>query len=282
MSAALLISILLAAPQKLWSEEHGVGMRIPSTWEWEKTSKKGEVFVINGPKLGGVRPRAVLRDLGESPSTLSDLSERLVKELVKRESWTLTAIVRGKSIGPAPCVRLGLVFEAEGAKGRGRVTIVRLGRRVFVLELSAARSHFPATTFDQLEQSLATKPQKVEGPAGLTFETPPGWEVEARGVVRLTGPIVGRGPAVMILSHRSVEVLGGLKGKEGPQVLFLKKKRPTVLVEEKIEKFVIRMLHLDADGYEVRIMMPAAAWDDLFPIAAGILKSARLPKEKGK
>ena len=116
----------------------------------------------------------------------------------------------------------------------------------------------------------------------MMLETPPGWDVEARGVVRLTGPIVGRGPAVMILSHKSLEVLGGLKGKEGPQVLFLEKKRPTVLTEEKIEKFVIRMLHFDADGYEVRLMMPAAAWDDLFPIAAGILKSARLPKEKGK
>ena len=65
-------------------------------------------------------------------------------------------------------------------------------------------------------------------------------------------------------------------------VALLEKKRPTVLTEEKIEKFVIRMLHFDADGYEVRLMMPAAAWDDLFPIAAGILKSARLPKEKGK
>ena len=281
MSAALIIPILLAAPQKLWSEEHGVGMRIPSTWEQAKTSKKGEVFVINGPKLGGVRPRAVLRDLGESPSTLTDLVGRLSKELLKRPSWTLASITR-KSIGPAPCRRLGFFFEVEGDKGRGRVTIVRLGRKVFVLELSAARSHFPATTFDQLEQSLARKAQKIEGPAGLMFEAPPGWEVEARGVVRLTGPIIERGPAVMILSHQSVEVLGGIKGKEGPQVLFLEKKRPTVLAEEKIEKFVIRMLHLEADGYEVRIMMPAAAWDDLFPIAAGILKSARLPKEKGK
>ena len=129
--------------------------------------------------------------------------------------------------------------------------------------------------------STFTRGMKL-GPAGLMLETPPGWEVEARGVVRLTGPIIGRGPAVMILSHKSVEVLGGLKGKEGPKVLFLKKRRPTVLAEEKIEKFVIRMLHFDGDGYEVRIMMPAASWEDLFPIVAGILKSARLPKEKAK
>ena len=107
---------------------------------------------------------------GELPSPLTGISERVIKQLVKRPGWTLTSVT-GKSIGPAPCRRLGFRFLAEGAKGRGRVTIVRLGRKVFVLELSAAQSHFPATTFDQLSR----KSSSAASNSSRSRSWPPTW-----------------------------------------------------------------------------------------------------------
>jgi len=268
--AALLLLVLLAPVQRQWSERHGVGVWFPSSWTVVARDQGARAFVVEGPRLGPGTPRAVLWNGG--PATDETLGEfaRKLAERVRGLGHTITAEAR-KSIGPFPCIRVGTKFTSEGAKGRGRFTVALLGGSYYVLELSAAASHFPGATFDRIEQTLAVKWTK-ETIAGLELKVPRGWRREDD---TLLGPLLGKGKSMLVLARDEEGLRGPPEAKPGPKVVFLGKPRETLVAHN--EKRGLKMLVVFAEGRRAVAILPAGAWPDLYPVLEAILRTARLP-----
>ena len=284
MTAALL-TLLLAAPGEKthWSEAHGVGVALPGTWTIVAKDDGDRAFVVDGPQLGPGIPRAVLWYAGPAAArTLDDKAEQLRAQVSKREGWAITATVR-KTVGPFPCVRMALTFREPGkAKGRARFTVALLGGNYYVLELSAAASHFPAKTFDRIEQSLQVKWQQETWECGITLEAPPGWKLaEGGGGGAIEGPRRGRQPTLILLSKEREMGPAPETARPGPKLRFHRELRETMIDERAIQDEEQRMLVLNAEGWTVVVRMPVDAWEDLFPVAEEIVRRAKLAAEDG-
>lgn len=276
--AALLALLLFAPGEKLhWSEAHGVGLMLPGTWKIVAHDDGDRAFVVDGPQLGPGVPRAVLWSAGAADR--ASLEETAVKlaEQIQRRGWTVTTKVR-KSIGPFPCVRMAIAFQEPGkAKGRARFTVALLGDRYFVLELSAAASHFPASVFDRMEQSLQVKWSATNFEGGLRFEVPPGWKVTggAEGGV-VEGPRRGQQPTLIFWKREDALARPPPEAKPADAMRFLGKRHKTLVAERELRGEFVRMLAFHDGTWTIVVRMPRAAWDDLFPIAAAIVERAKL------
>lgn len=279
MSAALAALLLLAPGEKAhWSEAHGVGVTLPGTWKIVARDEGDRAFVVDGPQLGPAVPRAVLWAAGDAaPGTLDEKAEALAEQVAKRKGWTVTAKVR-KRIGPYPCVRIGMTFQEPGkAKGRARFTVALLGGRYYVLELSAAASHFPAQTFDRIEQSLDVKWGEAVW-EGLSLSAPAGWTATQGGRGgAIEGPRRGEAPTLVLFKREdAAQGPPPETARPGPALRFLGEARETLVDEREIGGEPVRMLLFNAGGWTVVVRMPAAAWDDLFPVAEEIVRRAKL------
>lgn len=280
MAAALAALLLLAPGEKThWSEAHGVGITLPGTWKILARDDGDRAFVVDGPQLGPAVPRAVLWRAGDaSAGTLDAKADALAAQVAKREGWTLTAKVR-KRIGPFPCVRIALAFQEPGkAKGRARFTVALLGGSYYVLELSAAASHFPAKTFDRIEQSLQVKWEDARWESGLILSAPAAWKTTPGGDGgAIEGPRRGAQPTLVLLRKEdAVQGPPPETARPGPPLRFLGEARESLVDEREIEGEGQRMLLFHAEGWTVAVRMPVAAWDDFFPMAEEIVRRARL------
>lgn len=275
MRFALLL-LLLAPEGTQWSKAHGIGIRPPDTWKIVERDKEARAFVIEGPELGPGTPRAVVWNLGPAAITLDKRADELAKAQKKREGFRIVARKR-KVIGPYAAVRLGFEIGLSGGRdARGRFTLMLMGDRFVVFEMSAAASHYPGKTFDQMEKTLAIK--WVERKAGnLRFDTPIDWTYSAAGsVAKVVGPSLGVAPTVVrILEGRAPAAM--LEGAEpGPPIKFLGKSRKTDVVERVVEKDLkVRMLHVFADGATAAVMAPVSIWEDVAPTFETVVKSVR-------
>lgn len=265
---SLLVLLLAPAAPKEWSARHGVGIWIPKQWKVVARDQGDRAFVFEGPKLGPGVPRAVLWNAG--PAVLSQVAKAVARKIERRPGWTIVARAK-KRIGPFPCVRLGIRFVEDGAKGRARVTVALLGHRAYVLELSAAAAHFPGATFDRIEQSLEVRWSEHEVGA-LSVKSPAGW---ARDGERLVLP-----PAGMIGFEREPELRAPPGAKPGPRVTFLGGRRTTLVAEKGQGEERARLLLVHADGWTAAVILPVALWDDLFPVVEAILKTAGVKERK--
>ena len=296
MTRAALALILMLAGGKaaLWSDKHGVGLRAPGGWELEEGKKKGEVALIRGPELGGVRPYGVLRDLGASPMTLEVMADKVAAAFGAAEGRTVTAQKR-KQLGAFPAVRFGLSVKQDGGKGRGRLTVVRMGDKFFSLELSAISGKFPAGAYDIIESSIHVKWTKHKTTAGLQLEAPPGWALreDTQQVVALVGPVVGKRPTMIVLDRlpHGVEP-PQTAGKQGKALRFLGVRRKTRHVEKQQGDDLLLMVTFlvparttekrgALPGWSCGVLMPAAASEDVLPVAAGILERVTFEFSKG-
>jgi len=275
--AALLLSMILAAPAdgRHWSEKHGVGLRVPDSWTILARDDGERAFVFEGPRLGPGVPRAVLWNGGAaSEATLEQFTERLAERIRARPGWHITSTSRRDKDGFA-AVRIAIRFAEGDAKGRARFTVALLGGSFYVLEMSAAASHFPGAAFDRLERSLAV-PAREEDFGGLVLDAPAGWKREQD---RLTGPALGVGASVLRVWRDE----GGLRGPEGAAeaaaVEFLGARRATLEADREggEGRPALRMRVVHAGGWSAMLLAPRAAWDDVLPAALGMLRSARVP-----
>lgn len=262
-----LVLMLAPAAPKQWSEKHEVGVWIPKQWKIVARDRGDRAFVVEGPKLGPGVPRAVLWNAG--PAALDQVAKAVATKVERRAGWKIVTQVR-KRIGPFPCVRMGIRFTEDGAQGRARITVALLGHRAYVLELSAAASHFPGATFDRIEQSLEVRwiAHKVDA---LTFKAPAGWERDGARLVLPPGGMVG--------FEKEPELRAPPDAKPGRKVSFLGQRRGTVVAEKGEGDERARLLLVHADGWTAAVILPAALWDDLFPVAEAILKTARVANE---
>jgi hypothetical protein len=265
--ALSLVLLLAPAAPKQWSKEHGVGVWIPKQWRIVARDQGDRAFVVEGPKLGPGVPRAVLWNAG--PAALDQVAKAVAAKVERRSGWKIVTRAR-KRIGPFPCVRLGIRFVEDGAKGRARITVALLGHRAYVLELSAAAAHFPGATFDRIEQSLEVRWTEHKLGA-LTVKAPAGWE---RDGTRLVLP-----PAGMIGFENEPELRAPPGTKPGPKVTFLGKRRETVVAEKGEGDERARLLLVHADGWTAAVILPVMLWDDLLPVVEAILETAALPRK---
>ncbi|MHC4548451.1 MAG: hypothetical protein ACYTEZ_06705 [Planctomycetota bacterium] len=281
---AALLALVLLAPgvDRQWSAKHGVGMWVPQQWKVVARDQGDRALVVEGPKLGPGVPRAVLWDGGSADRvSLDAFAGKVVAEVAKRPGWQIVVQAR-KRIGPFPCVRVGIRFAQGEARGRARFTVALLGGGFYVLELSAAASHFPGTTFDRIEQSLAVRWSEIELERGLVVEVPAGWQSQKDGgALRLTGPRLGgaRYPMV-IVEHQPAGLTRPPTARPGPAIEFLGAKREAVQDERKLEGHKARLVLVHAHGWTGAVMLPLELWDDLFPVAEAILAGARVPKKE--
>lgn len=267
-SLSLLVLVLAPAAPKHWSAKHGVGIWIPKQWKIVARDQGERAFVVEGPKLGPGVPRAVLWNAG--PAQLGRVAKTVAAKIGRRPGWTIVTQVR-KRIGPFPCVRMGIRFLEDGAKGRARVTVALLGHRAYVLELSAAAAHFPGATFDRIEQSLEVRWNEHKVGA-LFVRAPAGWTREGE---RLVLP-----PAGMIGFEKEPELRAPPGAKPGPKVSFLGGRCATVVAEKGQGEERARLLLVHAEGWTAAVIFPVALWDDLFPVAEAILRTAGVQARK--
>ena len=274
---ALAISLLLLAPEdgREWSAKHAVGLRIPASWTVVAKDDGERVFVVEGPRLGPGVPRVVLWNGGPaSDKGIEAFTDELVARIRARPGWTVSTRTR-RVVGSAPTIRIAVGFTEEDARGRGRFTVALLGGSFYVLEMSAAASHFPAAAFDRLEGSLAVATRE-ERFGDLVVAAPAGWE---RQDDRLIGPALGVGPAVLRLWRDE----GGLRGPDGaaagPEVEFLGARRRTLLAnrEKGEDRPALRMRLVHGDWWSAMLLAPSETWYDVEPAALDVLRSARLP-----
>ena len=274
MSALLPLLLLLAPADKQWSKKHGVGVWIPKEWTVVARDQGDRALVFEGPKLGPSVPHAVLWNAGVGD--LEQVAQAVAKKIAARSGWQIVARVR-KRIGPFPCVRIGIRFVEDGAKGRARVTVALLGATCYVLELSAAASHFPGRTFDRIEQSLEVPWKEQKLPGGLTFKAPAGWRaVREANAMQMVGPHL----ALVILQRDRDGLDPPPAAKPGPKISFLGRRRATLREEREFSGEKVRLLLVHADGWTGAVRMPVSAWEDLFPVAEAILKTARVKEPK--
>ena len=273
--ALLLGLILLLGPDtsRRWSKSHAIGVWIPKEWKILSRDEGIKAFVVDGPQLGPGKPRMVLTTAGgTAASTLTEIADRLAAQVAKRPGWQVVARVP-KRIGPWPCIRIGIRFLENGAKGRARFTVVSMGDRYYVLELSAASSHFPGATFDRIERSLAVRWRKMKiGEAEV--EVPAGWFAEVQEGLLVEAPAPAR--CVMFVAKRPrIED----EGKPGPKVTLLGKRRESTKQERRIGDMTVRRLIVNAEGWNADVMMPVSLWEDYFPVMEEILKRLRAPSK---
>jgi hypothetical protein len=265
---SLMVLLLAPAPPKQWSSKHEVGVWIPKQWKIVARDQGDRAFVVEGPKLGPGVPRAVLWNAG--PADLDQVAKAVAAKVERRPGWKIVTRAR-KRIGPFPCVRMGIRFLEDGAKGRARVTVALLGHRAYVLELSAAAAHFPGATFDRIEQSLEVRWSEHELGA-LSVKAPAGWERDGARLVLPPGGMVG--------FEKEPELRKPPESKPGPRVTFLGGRRETVVAEKGKGKERARLLLVHAGGWTAAVILPVALWDDLFPVAEAILKTAGVKKQE--
>lgn len=281
MTSALLALVLLApAPKKEWSKAHQIGIFVPNTWKVTSRDKEGRAFLIEGPKLGPGIPTAAIHFAGKADGqTLKQKTAELVKVIRKRPGWRVVAQAR-KRLGDHAAIRVGIAFNDEGRKGRARFTVVLLGSAFYVLEMNAAATHFPGSTFDAMERSLElpTTARKLE--SGLTLATPLGWGFDAAGgKCAVIGPKFGVGPPIVQIApgNAPAQMLKG--AKPGDKVRFLGTKQDTQIVEFEIEGGLkVRRLHVHTKGLTALITAPVSIWEDVLPTVEAILASVKLPK----
>jgi hypothetical protein len=267
LTLSLLVLLAPASP-KQWSAKHEVGVWIPKQWRIVARDQGDRAFVVEGPKLGPGVPRGVLWNAG--PAALDEVARAVAAKIERRSGWKIVARVR-KRIGPHPCVRMGIRFLEDGAKGRARVTVALLGHRVYVLELSAAAAHFPGATFDRIEQSLEVR-WSEHALGELTVKAPAGWKLDG---ARLFLP-----PAAMVGFEKEPELRAPPDAKPGPKVSFLGGRRETVVAEKGEKEERARLLLVHAEGWTAAVILPVALWDDLFPVAEAILETAGSKKRQ--
>jgi len=269
--ALAMVALLLAPADKLeWSESHPVGMWVPPRWKVLERDRDATLLVIDGPRLGPGVPRVVLRHLGPARKPLDDMAEELAAKVCKRPGWEETVRTR-RRIDPWPAVRCAFRFVEESTIGQARLTIVLLGGDYYALELSAPASHFPAGTYDQLEQSLAVRWEEVLLPDGLQVEVPAGWAHDVReGRLSVDAPPLAEARAVLFIKRGAAP-----EGAEGPKLLFLGGRRPTHTEERRQDELAVRLLTVSGADHAAAVMMPVAVWDDLFPVMERILASGK-------
>jgi hypothetical protein len=265
---ALLLLLLGAPTGRQWSEVHRVGLVLPATWKVVERDKENRAFVIEGPKLGPGTPRVVVWDGGPAGIALDKRATQMADLLKKRPGWKLVARQR-KQVGPYPVVRFGLEFGPEERRARARFSVLLMGDRFYLLEMSAAASHFPGKTFDKLEASLDRLwPERKVG--ALKLCGPDGWTFKPDGArCSFTGPSV-----VVRLGPGEIGPDGVPGAKAGPRLKFLGKTCPTHVAEREIDGEKIRWLHVAVSGHRAAVSAPVALWDDIFPQAEAILARA--------
>ncbi|MHC4933183.1 MAG: hypothetical protein ACYTGV_13435 [Planctomycetota bacterium] len=279
MGASLLLLLLLApGAKKEWSKAHPIGIRIPSTWKVLERDQGDKLLVVDGPKLGAGIPRAVLWRLPPKAEEtgLDAVAAELQKQMRTRAGTRITSVTR-KRIGAFPCVRFGLLMGAKGA--RGRFTVALLGDAFYALELSAAASHFPARTFDQMEQSLETRWTEKDPAKGVKVKLPPGWklQIEAGDRWSVEAPRLGVGLSLLKVG-RGEPPPDWLKrfSHTGPKLKFLGSIRETMRADREVPgRPKVRMLYLKGEGWSVVAMVPAPAWEDIFPTMEAVLATVR-------
>jgi len=276
----LALCLLLLAPQgaKQWSKAHCVGVWIPPAWKIVERDQGPEAFLVIGPLLGAGIPRMVLTRVGDAQArSLGRVAAELERKVAGRPGWTKTASVR-KRIGSFPAVRVGWRFKQGESGGRARFTVAMLGDAYFVLELSAAASHFPGATFDRIEASLEVHWTKRRLLGGLTVETPAGWSFERDskgGTIR--GPRMGLMPAMVGLAREQGAPVVPPGAKPGPKLSFLGGMGESHDVERKLNGHKMRLRQIHVGNWTAAIILPVDAWDDLYPVTERILRSAKLP-----
>jgi hypothetical protein len=269
-----LLLLILAPSGRQWSDVHRVGIVVPSTWKVVERDKKDQAFVIEGPKLGPGTPRVVVWDGGPAGVPLDRRATEMADLLKKRPGWKFVARKR-KQVGPYPAVRFGLEFGPADRRARARFSVLLMGDRFVVLEMSAAASHFPGKTFDKLEASLEHKwPERKVGM--LKLVAPEGWAFKQEGDrCSFTGPSV-----VVRLGLGEIGPDGVPGAKAGPRLKFLGKARTTWIAEREIEGEKVRWLHVAAEGHRAAVSAPVSLWNDVSPQAEAILARAKRIRPK--
>jgi len=279
VGASLLLLLLLApGAKKEWSKTHPVGIRIPSTWKVLERDQGDKLLVVDGPKLGAGIPRAVLWRLPPKADEigLDAVADEMQKQMRTRAGTRITSVTR-KRIGAFPCIRFGILMGAKGA--RARFTVALMGDAFYALELSAAASHFPARTFDQMEQSLEVRWTEQKPVKGLKLKLPPGWKLKVEDEERwsVDAPRLGTGRSVLKVG-RGEPPPDWMKRFHtgGPQLKFLGSSRESMLADmETAGQPRVRMLYLKGEGWSVVAMVPAPVWEDLFPTLEAVLETVR-------
>ena len=277
----VLFLLLLSPAKKEWSKVHGIGISIPATWKIVERDKQHRAFVVEGPELGPGTPRVVVSSAGPADAApLNAKADEVAKALGKRPGFTVVARAR-KVVGPYAAVRFGLDLKLKGnRKGRGRVTVLLMGDRYVVLEMSAAATHFPGLVYDRIEKSLAVEWKTRKLDKQLLFDAPSSWEYRRPSGPRvlLVGPALGAGPTMVRIGD-GVMPAGMLEGaKPGRKLLFLSRKRDTLVLDRERDGRKIRLLHVTADGFTATAMAPVSIWEDVAPTIETVLSSVRRPK----
>jgi hypothetical protein len=193
-----------------------------------------------------------------------------------RAGTRITSVTR-KRIGAFPCVRFGLLMGSKGA--RARFTVALMGDAFYTLELSAAASHFPARTFDQMEQSLEVRWTEQKPVKGLKVKLPPGWKLEVENQERwsVDAPRLGVGRSILKVG-RGEPPPDWMKRYRagGPKLKFLGASRETMRADMEVPgRPKVRALYLKGEGWSVVAMVPATVWEDIFPTLEAVLKTVR-------
>ncbi|MHC4222889.1 MAG: hypothetical protein ACYSX0_07560 [Planctomycetota bacterium] len=279
MGASLLLLLLFApGARKEWSKTYPVGIRIPSTWKVLERDQGDKLLVVDGPRLGAGIPRAVLWRLPPKADEIGlDAVTTALREQMRSRAGTRITSVTRKRIGAFPCVRFGLLMGAKGA--RARFTVALMGDAFYALELSAAASHFPARTFDQMEQSLEVRWTEQEPVKGLKLKLPPGWKLKVEDKERwsVDAPRLGVGRSVLKVGRGEPPPDWRKRfSGAGPKLKFLGASRETMRADMQVPgRPKVRMLYLEGEGWSVVAMVPAPVWEDVFPTMETVLETVR-------
>jgi hypothetical protein len=266
----LLLALLhLAGGEKIeWSEAHGVALALPPNWVIETRDEKTTVFRIRSPKVGGAYAIASLLFAGPAGAPLPEMAKRVGAELGKRPLWRVTGENPG-SVGPFRCIRIGAAFEKDRRPGQARVSVLLLSDRYFLLELASPGAHFPASTYERLEESIEVRWSEAKHPSGLLASLPPGWsvasaEADAWG---LRGPVEG----LLVLLRRAPKEPPPPSGLE----LTLLGERLKGRIEDRKG---VRMVRVSGGDWSAAIAMPEGLWDDHYPLAAAVVARVRMAR----
>jgi hypothetical protein len=274
----LALLLLLAPGNKQWSAAHQLGASIPKTWTILKKDDGARAFVVEGPLLGDGKPRLVIWNMGApGKRSLKQMADSFDDSLRKRAGWTRTALVDHK-VGLWPARRIAYSFQQTGkAKGRARVSVILFGGKIVVIEMSGSARGFPATTFDQIEKSLALKGTEVELADEATAQIPAGWRVlkTDRGI-RVVGP-----QDALVILERDPDAAPPPDTKPGGKLEFLGAKRVARTATKQMRGEDVQLRWLSHAGWTGAVVCAVKAWEDAGPGARAILASLKLPSTDG-